>query len=133
MERFRAWRQASNLEHANISYELAKQPNAIVISAYRVWTQSFATMFGLIWTRNAHKEMAQEILSDVYYYNKWRKKFADPVTEAWVEPSYINSLIATDKPVLLLAPKDLDRSDFHLELLLETERQNIFRVKQILK
>ena len=133
LEKFRAWRQASNLEHADISYELAKHPNAIVISTYRVWTQSFANMFGLIWTRKAHKETAQEILSDVFYYNKWRKKFADPVTGKWVEPSYINSLIATDKPVLLLAPKDLDRSDFSLELLLETERQNIFRVNRILQ
>lgn len=133
LEKFRAWRQASNLEHADISYELAKHPNAIVISTYRVWTQSFATMFGLTWTRKAHKETAQEILSDVFYYNKWRKKFADPVTGNWVEPSYINSLIATDKPVLLLAPKNLDRSDFSLELLLETERQNIFRVNRILQ
>jgi hypothetical protein len=133
LEKFRAWRQASNLEHAEISFELAQHPNAIFIGSFRVWTQSFATMFGLIWTRNVHKEVAQEILSDSIYYNIWQDKFADPVTGTWVEPSHLNSLIATDRPVLLLAPKDLDRSKFSLELLLETERQNLFRIKRILQ
>ena len=133
LENFRAWRQASNIEHAEISNEMAKHPDAIVIGAFRVWTQSFATMFGLIWTRAAHKETAQEILSDTFYYNIWGKQFANPVTGTWVEPGYINSLIATDRPVLLLTPKDLDRSGLSLELLLETERQSIFRVKRILQ
>jgi hypothetical protein len=106
---------------------LAGYPGAVIIGSYRVGLQSYARVFGLGYTRDAHAQVAQRTLRHELGYNRWNRKLFH-AGKGWLEDDYVDGLVAAGISVLFLAPKDVDVSQFIVERIAEIGGDNLYRV-----
>lgn len=129
------WRSAKtnrDLEQVALMEEMRQHRDAVIIAAYRSSLSSYAILFGLSFTRGAHRDAAGRVLTNVLSYNRWNKKFHSPV-KGWLQHRDVNRLIQNGRTVILVTPKDLDMSGFVVEKLNETKSQNIYRLRSVQK
>ena len=130
LELWRSGKAERDLEQAAIMKEMQQHRDAVVIAAYRSSLPSYAILFGLGYTRNAHRDAAGSVLTNVISYNRWNKRFLSAV-KGWLQHRDVNRLIQNGRTVILVTPKELDMTGFVVEKLIETKSQNIYRLRSV--
>ncbi|MEE8513335.1 MAG: hypothetical protein V3S73_01260 [Gammaproteobacteria bacterium] len=136
LELWRSEKAERDLEQAAIMKEMRQHRDAVVIAAYRSSLPSYAILFGLSYTRGAHRDAAGSVLTNVISYNRWNKRFRS-AGKGWLQHRDVNRLIQNGRTVILVTRKEtagmkgLDMAGFVVEKLIETKSQNIYRLRGV--
>jgi hypothetical protein len=120
--RLRLASQSRAVDMRGVNAAVAQYNRPIVIGSYRVPHLGYAFQFGLGYVAPPFAAKLSGS-GDRLSYNIWNGKFSRPGI-AWEDATYIDSLMRSGRPVLLILPRDVDIPALITERLFETSEGN---------